>query len=125
MFGCVVLVMAQLSRISCFAHSNLARTHQSVPAQQMHLRIASVTPVVLSLLQLLHPQATLQLCFIACALLREAVTHQDIMTWALDGRLPFLQLPALVNQKIGPGKKGFPLFLSGAHQAAYSLWHGC
>lgn len=44
-------------------------------------------------LQLLHPQVTLQLCFLACALLREAVTCYDITSWALDGQLPYLCLP--------------------------------
>lgn len=48
-------------------------------------------------LQLLHPQVTLQLCFLACALLREGVTCYDIITWALDAQLPFLELPDIAK----------------------------
>jgi hypothetical protein len=48
-------------------------------------------------LQLLHPQVTLQLCFLACCLLREAVTCYDIITWALDADLPFLGLPDIAK----------------------------
>jgi hypothetical protein len=54
--------------------------------------------VSLAPLQLLHPQATLQLCFLGCLLLREAVTLHELMGWALDGQLPFLQLPHLSMQ---------------------------
>ncbi|WIA17321.1 hypothetical protein OEZ85_014186 [Tetradesmus obliquus] len=43
--------------------------------------------------KLLHPQATLQLCFLGCVLLREAVTLFELLRWALDGQLPFLELP--------------------------------
>jgi hypothetical protein len=50
------------------------------------------------LLQLLHPQTTLQLCFLGCVLLREAVTAYDLMGWALDGQVPFLELPHLSMQ---------------------------
>ncbi|KAF6256555.1 hypothetical protein COO60DRAFT_1657430 [Scenedesmus sp. NREL 46B-D3] len=48
--------------------------------------------------KLLHPQATLQLCFLGCVLLREAVTLYDLLGWALDGQLPFLELPHLSMQ---------------------------
>lgn len=56
------------------------------------LPVAGVMP------QLLHPQVTLQLCFLGCVLLREAVTFFDIMSWALDGQLPFQELPHLSMQ---------------------------
>jgi hypothetical protein len=49
-------------------------------------------------LQLLHPQTTLQLCFLAVAVLREAITFYDIISWALDAQLPFLKLPDIACQ---------------------------
>jgi hypothetical protein len=45
----------------------------------------------------LHPQVTLQLCFLGCVVLREAVTFYDIMSWALDGQLPFLNAPDAIS----------------------------
>eukprot|EP00879_Flechtneria_rotunda_P009276 GHRR01009711.1.p1 GENE.GHRR01009711.1~~GHRR01009711.1.p1 ORF type:complete len:399 (+),score=130.90 GHRR01009711.1:1416-2612(+) len=63
----------------------------------VHLKSADPSPAALSL-QLLHPQVTLQLCFLGCLLLRESVTFYDIMSWALDGQLPFLELPRLCSE---------------------------
>eukprot|EP00775_Hariotina_reticulata_P011395 gene11395-11543_t len=51
--------------------------------------------------KVLHPQVTLQLCFLGCHLLREALTFYDIMCWALDGQLPFLNLPTLSRELAG------------------------
>jgi hypothetical protein len=48
--------------------------------------------------QLLHPHTTLQLCFVAVSALREAVTCYDIISWALDAQLPFLELPDIACQ---------------------------
>jgi len=54
-------------------------------------------------MQLLHPQVTLQLCYLSCALLREAVTFYDVISWALDGQLPFLDLPDLASKCLPGG----------------------
>lgn len=40
---------------------------------------------------------TLQVCLLGCVLLREAVTVYDIISWALDGQLPFLALPDIAT----------------------------
>jgi len=44
-------------------------------------------------LQALHPQTTLQIAFLACHYLREALQPMDLIAAALDGRLPFFDLP--------------------------------
>lgn len=62
------------------------------------MRLAPVpAPLHVLPLQLLHPQVTLQLCFLACALLRQPVTCYDIIGWALDAQLPFLRLPDIAS----------------------------
>lgn len=65
--------------------------------------------------QLLHPQTTLQLCFLAVAVLREAVTCYDIISWALDAQLPFLELPDIACQCLS----GMTLLLLRVSQCMY------
>ncbi|GAB4816552.1 hypothetical protein N2152v2_003598 [Parachlorella kessleri] len=43
----------------------------------------------------LPPGVTLSLCFLACWQLREAVSPQDLVRWALNGQLPFWELARL------------------------------
>ncbi|CAL8468416.1 g7956 [Coccomyxa elongata] len=43
----------------------------------------------------LHPDTMLAVVFLGIWFLREAVTPMDMLRWASDGRLPFLNLPAL------------------------------
>ena len=41
-------------------------------------------------LQVLPPEALLAVCWLACALLRQAVLPHDLVRWALSGQLPYL-----------------------------------
>jgi uncharacterized membrane protein YgcG len=41
------------------------------------------------------PQATLRIAYLACHLMREAVTPADILDWAATGQLPYFELPAI------------------------------
>ena len=50
------------------------------------------------MLQVLHPELTLAVCFLGCWVMREAVTPMDIVQWASDGTLPYLRLPSLATQ---------------------------
>lgn len=54
--------------------------------------------------KLLHPQVTLQLCFLACALLRQPVTCYDVIGWALDAQLPYLRLPDIADRCLTEGE---------------------
>jgi hypothetical protein len=52
--------------------------------------------------QLLHPHTTLQMVYLGCVVLREAVTLDDLLSWALDGQLPYLDAPHVIS-KVMPG----------------------
>jgi hypothetical protein len=81
--------VVESTRVQCYSPTSFAVVGRK-------LTVLSVRMCAFAL-QLLHPQVTLQLCFLACALLREAVTCYDIITWALDAQLPFLGLPDIAK----------------------------
>ncbi|BDA43636.1 probable TATA box-binding protein-associated factor RNA polymerase [Coccomyxa sp. Obi] len=58
----------------------------------------------------LHPDTMLAVVFLGSWYLREAVSPMDILRWASDGRLPFLNLPALSAE-----------LLQSAHEAGCTL----
>ncbi len=75
--------------------------------------IASLCPITLMGTldippQILPPRDTLVIAFLACLHLREAVTPMDIARWALDGDLPFLDLPSR-SKALLAAKQGVPL----------------
>ncbi|MEW5319622.1 MAG: hypothetical protein WDW38_010765 [Sanguina aurantia] len=49
----------------------------------------------------LPPHTTLALCYAACLTLRHPITPQDIVRWASDGSLPYLDLPTLSQPVLG------------------------
>ena len=51
-----------------------------------------------AVLQVLHAEVTLAVCFLGCWVMREAVMPMDIVRWASDGTLPYLRLPSLSTQ---------------------------
>ncbi len=90
-------------------------------------------------IQALHPDTMLAVVFLGSWYLREAVTPMDILRWASDGRLPFLNLPALSAELLQSAQEAGctlpPSLLqpTGAVQpsgrlpavldAAYCVWH--
>ena len=42
---------------------------------------------------MLHPSTTLVICYLACLTLRQPVTSLDLTRWALQGHLPYLDMP--------------------------------
>lgn len=94
--------MGVFSRASAAALTHALPAHcfkpclGSSPPFTQHVPVPA--PLHVPFLQLLHPQVTLQLCFLACALLRQPVTCYDIIGWALDAQLPFLRLPDIASR---------------------------
>jgi hypothetical protein len=83
--------------------SLLLRSQHGLGQDHVFVGHCQALPVLCCLLQLLHPQVTLQLSFLACALLREPITFYDILSWAVDAHLPYLELPGIAETCLSGG----------------------